>query len=404
MKDKVKEMVDRLFAGAADNEETKALRDELMDNCLEHYQDLVSGGMDEEAALEAVKDSLSGMQEIVDRYSGKPDKAVIPAPKEEEPAEEEPADMQTAWPADGISRVRVDSAGHSVTLSASEDGLVHVECDTPKAVRVTMEGDALIVEAVRVTEEAFSAAREAAAEPGEAGPKEAKSFLDMSLNEIFKKARQAVIGVMKTMEQHMNDGTLFNDAEFRIRVPRGLLSCLDISTAGGDVSVDHLSVKDTAVRTASGDIRVDLTEEEAVERLFLSSASGDITALGAGAREAQISAISGDVEIRGGFEAMRCKSVSGDVELTGTAGDLKAKSVSGDVTVSLLKADAGAVSAETTSGDVTVYLPEGGPAPVLNVNTVAGDVRNEAGAAESSPLRITVRTVSGDILVSRDNG
>ena len=59
MKDKVKEMVDRLFAGAADNEETKALRDELMDNCLEHYQDLVSGGMDEEAALEAVKDSLS---------------------------------------------------------------------------------------------------------------------------------------------------------------------------------------------------------------------------------------------------------------------------------------------------------------------------------------------------------
>ena len=359
MKDKVKEMVDRLFAGAADNEETKALRDELMDNCLEHYQDLVSGGMDEEAALEAVKDSLSGMQEIVDRYSGKPDKAVIPVPKEEKPAEEEPADTQTAWPADGISRVRV-----------------------------TVEGDALIVEAVRVTEEAFSAAREAAAEPGEAGPKEAKSFLDMSLNEIFKKARQAVIGVMKTMEQHMNDGTLFNDAEFRIRVPRGLLSCLDISTAGGDVSVDHLSVKDTAVRTASGDIRVDLTEEESVDRLFLSSASGDITAL----------------EIRGGFEALRCKSVSGDVELTGTAGDLKAKSVSGDVTVSLLKADAGAVSAETTSGDVTVYLPEGGPAPVLNVNTVAGDVRNEAGAAESSPLRIDVRTVSGDILVSRDNG
>ena len=399
MNDKVREMVERLFDGAADNEETRALRDELMDNCLEHYQDLVSGGMDEQAALEAVKDSLSGMQEIVDRYSGKPDRAVIPVPQAEKPAEEEPAGIRTEWPAEGIEGLRIDAAGHSVEVSGSDEDVIRVTCDTPKAVRVEKDGPVLFIEAVRISDEAFGAVREAGDPSGEG--EETKAFLDMSLNEILKKARQVVGSVVKVVEQHVKDGTLFDDAVIRISVPRHLLRTLEAGAASGDISVEGLSVPDTAVRTASGDIRVDIPADETAEKMFLSSASGDITLFGT-AKEAQISAISGDLMIKGSFDSLKSKSVSGDVDMEGAAGDLKTKSVSGDVTIRLLRADAGSLGTETTSGDVTLVLPQRSAALSLSVSTVAGDVINEVEVTGGdAPLKMSVRTVSGDIHVCR---
>ncbi len=59
-------MVDILFQDVVENEETKALHDELMNNCQEHFQDLLNSGMSEDDAAGAVLESLSGMQEVVD--------------------------------------------------------------------------------------------------------------------------------------------------------------------------------------------------------------------------------------------------------------------------------------------------------------------------------------------------
>ena len=64
----ISHMVDILFQDVAESEETRALHDELMINCQEHYQDLIASGMPEDEAAAAVMDSLSGMQEVVDQY------------------------------------------------------------------------------------------------------------------------------------------------------------------------------------------------------------------------------------------------------------------------------------------------------------------------------------------------
>ena len=40
----IRQMVDILFQDVVENEETRALHDELMNNCQEHYQDLISSG------------------------------------------------------------------------------------------------------------------------------------------------------------------------------------------------------------------------------------------------------------------------------------------------------------------------------------------------------------------------
>ena len=48
MNETVKKIVDLLFAKTVDNEETRALHDEVMNNCQEHYADLVARGLSED--------------------------------------------------------------------------------------------------------------------------------------------------------------------------------------------------------------------------------------------------------------------------------------------------------------------------------------------------------------------
>ena len=71
MNDTVKRIVDILFQDTVENEETRALHEEVMNNCQEHYQDLVSRGMSEDEAVGEVVESLKGMKEVIAQYPRK---------------------------------------------------------------------------------------------------------------------------------------------------------------------------------------------------------------------------------------------------------------------------------------------------------------------------------------------
>ncbi len=411
MNDKVKGLVLQLFEGVKDNEELCALRDELMDNCQEHYRDLVSGGMPEDEALRAVGESLNGMREIVIQYAGKGDAEMIPTPETEKDGKsgeaEEPVQKETVWPAEGLRRIRVNAGPHDVWVTGTDGDTVSVSCENPEAFRTERTGDALTVEEIPLADKVFHA-------EGSAGPKEEskeepkeenswRGFMDMSLNEIFRKARSAMSGVMKSLEQQLREGSLLNNSTLRIRVPRGLLGSLEINTGSGDIHLEGICAPDLAVRTASGDVFASFPAGESAERLYISSASGDIRFEDIRAREAQVSATSGDVELRGEFDSLQCRSVSGDVSLKGAARDLRSKSVSGDVTVRLIRAETGILIAEATSGDITLIVP-GNCMAAVNTATVSGSVHNELGeGAMGAALRVTARTVSGDIRIRKEN-
>ena len=64
-------IVDMLFKDTVDNIETRALREELLNNCLEHYNDLIGRGLTETEAIDAVVESLKGMKEVIDEYPKK---------------------------------------------------------------------------------------------------------------------------------------------------------------------------------------------------------------------------------------------------------------------------------------------------------------------------------------------
>ena len=65
MNQTVKRIVDILFQDTVENDETRALHEELMNNCQEHYQDLVDRGLSEDEAVAEVVESLKGMKDVI---------------------------------------------------------------------------------------------------------------------------------------------------------------------------------------------------------------------------------------------------------------------------------------------------------------------------------------------------
>ena len=65
-------IIDHMFKDTAVTAETRALHEELLNNCLEHYDDLIARGMSDTEAIDAVVDSLKGMKEVIDEYPKKP--------------------------------------------------------------------------------------------------------------------------------------------------------------------------------------------------------------------------------------------------------------------------------------------------------------------------------------------
>ena len=71
MNQTVKRIVDILFQDTVENDETRALHEELMNNCQEHYEDLIARGLSEDEAVGEVVDSLKGMKDVIAQYPKK---------------------------------------------------------------------------------------------------------------------------------------------------------------------------------------------------------------------------------------------------------------------------------------------------------------------------------------------
>ncbi len=95
MNARISGMIDLLFKDTVMNNETRTLYEELLNNCQEHYDDLISRGLSETEALDAVVESLQGMKEVIDEY---PKKASAPAAEESKPETSSHATTETIQP------------------------------------------------------------------------------------------------------------------------------------------------------------------------------------------------------------------------------------------------------------------------------------------------------------------
>jgi hypothetical protein len=169
-----------------------------------------------------------------------------------------------------------------------------------------------------------------------------------------------------------------------------------------DVDVEMVVPVGTSVRfrTASGD----LMGQVSLGGLDVSSASGDVVT-GTVTGDVSLTTASGDLALEAVGGSASVKVASGDVILGRVSGDLTVQTVSGDAIVTL----AGATDAlvNSVSGDVIVRVVPGLLLD-LDANSVSGDLSSEiplgSGDGDGSgetPLRLKVRTVSGNVKVCR---
>ncbi len=168
----------------------------------------------------------------------------------------------------------------------------------------------------------------------------------------------------------------------------GRLTEVSVQSGSGDTYVDETSGNVT-IKSGSGDVRA----ERVGGALRVNSGSGDVTA----------TSVSGQVDV---------EVASGDVAIEDAGGSVKATSASGDITIGAAHGDQ--VRINSASGDVTVGVPAG-TLVWLDLSTVSGSTNSDlavtaratttATATDQTPapLRLQLRTVSGDINVYRTN-
>ena len=367
MNQTVKRIVDILFQDTVENEETNALHEELMNNCQEHYDDLISRGLTEDEAIAEVVESLKGMKDVIAEY-----------PKKDAGTEKSIDEPEGGnWEFTGAECLLAETSNQDLYISSSSDSAVHVFCDEPKAVTCSMAGNKLIIKGNDKQRSAGDAFKKPEGE-------------EITLSSILNMVGKAIRNVTSSF---------VNGLPIRIEVPDGMMTEMELNTRSGDIECSCALARKMTMRSTSGDVKLEPETEKTADRLVVSTVSGNAEISGS-AMEAEVSSMSGDVTVDGVYENLRMKSTSGDAEFTGSVTDLTASSISGEVEITVENKTLKRIEAHTTSGDVEITLPSGLQGIHAECSTVSGDVLSRVSEAGiDAPVQIRAKSVSGDVHV-----
>lgn len=193
---------------------------------------------------------------------------------------------------------------------------------------------------------------------------------------------------------------LFRSPAFAVTVTTPPGARARVSGMSADVGV-HGPMGRIELTGASGDLAVERGTD-----VHARSASGDIR-IGSATGRATVASASGDVRVNSASGGVQGRTASGDIEIDECAGDVSLKTASGDLTVGATSG--GSVHVASISGDATVgVIP--GLRVWLDLTSVSGQMDSRLDGDDSlgdegpADLSITMRSVSGDLLVQRAVG
>ncbi len=370
MNQTVKRIVDILFQETVENDETRALHEELMNNCQEHYQDLIGRGLSEDEAVAEVVESLKGMKDVIAQY---PKKTAGPASF----SGDEETEEGKSFVFDGVDTLKVETIDQDICVSPSSDGAVHIWCEDPEGMKAERNGNEVCVTGVKKTEKAAASFQFPEGE-------------EISITGILNMVGKAIRNVATNLQ---------GGAPITIEVPDGQMKEIELNSRSGDIECSCALARKMTARSTSGNVTLQPDTERTAEKLTVSAVSGDAEVHGS-AMEGEVSSMSGDVTVDGVFETLQVKSTSGDAKFSGSVAELTASSVSGDAEITIENTSLKRIDAHSTSGDVEITLPAGLTSVHAECSTVSGEVLSRVSDAGSgAAVQIRAKSVSGDVTV-----
>lgn len=397
LNDTVARIVEIMFQDVEMNEETSAIRDEVMDNCQARYTDLVASGMNEDDAIAAVIESLKGMEDVLAPYKRRQARSADAAP--------DSGEMNLTFAADEVHRIDLTLVSEDVTVEASPDDSYHViwDADENPKVNVQVISGVLRVERLPGEEKRRNDKKVEATIHGGVWPEfikteKGKIEINMdSLDSMLKSFGKSVKDAITRNGQHIviNMG----DSRVTIQVPELAVPHVKLLTTSGDIDVQQAALADLSVTSTSGDIDVDLNEEQPLSRIELRTTSGDIE-VSAYVEDMSVSSTSGDVDVEGRVDRLNASTISGDIDVRADVQEISFKAVSGDVFMEFESLSLREVHGSTVSGDIDMDLPDGFGAVEINTQSRSGDVTTRYAANGAGPaVSGGVSTLSGDITI-----
>ena len=398
MNDTVARIVEIMFQDVEMNEETAAIRDEVMNNCQERYSDLLASGMAEDDAIAAVIESLKGMEDVLAPYKRKVRRHV-----EETADEEDDPEQHLTFAASTVHKIDLTLINEDVTLEASDDDDYHITWNKENSplLQVNLENGVLKIER----------------RPGEERINR-KERIDRHFNvdtSEFVKTEDGRIeinmdgldGMLKSIGDSlktvfsMKNGlrVSFGQVGVTIQVPECAIPHVKLLTTSGDIDVQDVALTDLSITSTSGDIDVDLDEDQRLARVEVRTTSGDVE-VSAYADCMMVTSTSGDVEIEGRMDELTATTISGDIDVRADVRSMSFRAVSGDVDLEFSSDELRDVRGSTISGDIEIELPEIGFMEI-HTQTRSGDVTTRCHTNGDGPtVTGSVTSMSGDITIS----
>ena len=403
MNDTVARIVEIMFQDVEQNEETQAIRDEVMNNCQERFNDMVASGISEDDAIAAVVESLKGMDDVLAPYKRK----VQHTREENEDGESvEEGEQHVIF---AVKLVRwIDAAlfSEDVNIEASDDEDYHVIWDNEGDHRLKVELNDDTLHITRIPGENVRAKRESRTECNANFQMEELSGFVKSEDGKIEIDMSGIGRSMKSLGEKIK--LMFADSRINIRsiegkvtiqVPENAIPHVKLMTTSGDIHVEDVGLTDLSVTSTSGDINVSLDEEKHIERIDMHTTSGDME-VSAFADRMDITSTSGDVEVEGRVNDLTVNTISGDIDVRADVVYMHFKAISGDVDMAFESDEIREVRGSTISGDIDIDLPEGIGTMAIQTQTRSGDATTRCHTNGVGPtVNGNVSSMSGDITI-----
>ena len=425
------------LSAAADSDAKVELIEELSENLYSRWQDLVSGGMSENAAYEKAMEDLGNVDELLAYLDSLgPDGEL---PRQENAGRDFAGDLLKG--VEDVVRETVNQTKDAMDQAKSiirdvEQKLKEKYPDGFKGkVYVRFDGDEDAP--VRGTEQAAADAEdsgadwEAAAQTAEAKEDKSWSFsmgynknrggffcensrvrkvegsslpsqgikgIDIQVNgdvdirmDDNPDADLVLDGDVENLEMRVSDNGVLTirqgntatssffflrglaSIDVKLTLPRRFWDFILISTTSGDVDVD--------VGLDVGQLSIKTANGDAqinglaFQELIFKSASGDLDTGDLSGRTIQAESASGDIQLTGRFDTVRAGTASGDIQMEGGARELRCHTASGDVEVQVDMVPE-ALELSSKSGDCEIAMPDG-HGFTLQFSTVSGELDSE---------------------------